>query len=49
MSKKRLHLMVTERQQKKLRELADKTGYSISELLRRAIDLYLSKTEKKDD
>ena len=27
-------------------KLAEETGYSISELMRRAIDLYLSKTKK---
>lgn len=47
MGKKRIHLMLTERQHKRMVLLADKTGYSISELLRRAVDLFLSK--KKDD
>lgn len=49
MGKKRIHLMLTERQHKKMVDLAEKTGYSISELLRRAVDLFLSSTKKKDD
>lgn len=45
---KRIHVTVTERQYEKFQELSEKTGYSISELIRRALDLYLSKMEKKD-
>lgn len=46
---KRVHVMVTPRQYTKFQELSEKTGYSISELMRRAFDLYLSKMEKKDE
>lgn len=49
MGKKRIHLMVTERQHKKLSAMANKTGYSISELLRRAIDSFLFATKKQED
>lgn len=47
MGKKRIHLMLTERQHKRIADMAEKTGYSMSELLRRAVDLFLAK--KKDD
>lgn len=42
----RTHVMMTHRQHTLMQELSAKTGYSISELMRRAIDLYLSKTKK---
>jgi hypothetical protein len=41
--------MVTPRQYEKFQKLSDKTGYSISELMRRAFDLFFSKTDKPDD
>ena len=47
--KERVHVMMTERQKTKMTELSEKSGYSISELMRRAIDLYLSATAKKKD
>lgn len=43
----RVHVMLTERQYTKMQKLSEDTGYSISELMRRAVDLYLNKTEKK--
>lgn len=49
MGKRRTHLMLTERQHEKLSDMANKTGYSISELLRRAVDLFLIKTKKQED
>lgn len=49
LGKKRMHLMLTERQHKKMSEMAEKTGYSISELLRRAVDLFLAQTKKSDE
>jgi hypothetical protein len=48
-NRKRLHVMVTENQHQKLRALAEESGYSFSELMRRAIDLYLSKVTTRDD
>ena len=44
---KRIHVVLVPRQYEKMQALAEETGYSISELMRRAVDLYLSKTEKK--
>lgn len=44
---KRVHVMLTERQYKKVQELSDSTGYGISELMRRAVDAYLAATKKK--
>lgn len=43
LGKKRIHLMLTERQHQKMTEMAERTGYSMSELLRRAVDLFLSR------
>jgi len=45
-NRRRLHVMLTESQHKKMQKLANKTGYSYSELMRRAVDLYLSKVGK---
>lgn len=45
---KRIHVILVPRQYDKMKNLSEKTGYSISELMRRAVDLYLSKMEKKD-
>ena len=42
----RTHVMMTNRQHTAMQELSKKSGYSISELMRRAVDLYLSKTKK---
>lgn len=41
--------MLTERQYKKVQDLSENTGYSISELMRRAVDLYLASVGKKDE
>lgn len=46
--RKRLHVMVTPRQHEKFQKLSDKTGYSVSELMRRAFDLYFNQVEKKN-
>ena len=46
---KRVHVMLTERQYAKMQELSEKTGYSISELMRRAVDTYLVATKRKKD
>jgi metal-responsive CopG/Arc/MetJ family transcriptional regulator len=43
---KRVHVMLTERQYEKVQKLSDTTGYSISELMRRAVDSYLAATAK---
>lgn len=43
---KRVHVMVTPRQYERFQEMSEKTGYSISELMRRAFDLYLKTVEK---
>lgn len=42
----RTHVMMTNSQHTRMQELSEKTGYSISELMRRAIDLYLAKTKR---
>ena len=49
MNKKRIHLMLTEAQHKKLVEISGRTGYSMSELLRRAVDAYLNATKKNNE
>jgi hypothetical protein len=41
--------MVTPRQYEKFQKLSEKTGYSISELMRRAFDLYLNSVKGKTD
>ena len=46
---KRIHVILVPRQYEKMQKLSNRTGYSISELMRRAVDLYLNATEKKDD
>ncbi len=43
---KRIHVILVPRQYTKMKKLSDRTGYSISELMRRAVDLYLVKTDK---
>lgn len=40
---KRKHFFLTEKQIQKLETLAEETGLSVAELIRRAIDDYLSK------
>ena len=39
---KRVHVVLTKRQRQELQKLSAKTGYSVSELLRRAVDSYLA-------
>lgn len=46
---KRVHVMLTERQYEKMQKLSEDTGYSISELMRRAVDSYLAATKKKSN
>lgn len=46
---KRIHVILVPRQYTKMQKLSDRTGYSISELMRRAVDLYLSKTDKENN
>jgi predicted DNA-binding protein len=41
--KTRLNIYLNQQQKEKLDKLSDKTGAPISELIRRAIDLYLKK------
>ena len=41
--KSRLNIYLNQQQKEKLDKLSDKTGAPISELIRRAIDLYLKK------
>lgn len=43
---KRIHIVLVPRQYDKMQKLSEDTGYSVSELMRRAVDLYLSKTAK---
>lgn len=42
----RTHVMMTHSQHTRMQELSAKSGYSISELMRRAVDLYLARTKK---
>lgn len=44
---KRTNIYLTEIQMKKLEQLCKKTGLSMAELVRRAIDEYLEKVKKK--
>lgn len=44
---KRVHVVLTERQYEKMQETSDRTGYSISELMRRAVDLFLNAAKKQ--
>jgi hypothetical protein len=44
----RTHVMMTQSQHARMQALSAKTGYSISELMRRAVDLYLAKVTKDD-
>lgn len=46
---KRIHVILVPRQYTQMQKLADRTGYSISELMRRAVDLYLVKTKKDNE
>lgn len=43
---KRTNIHLSDGQLKALRELSDKTGAPVAELVRRAIDAYLAKTSK---
>jgi len=42
----RTHVMLTRSQHSRIQEMSLKTGYSISEIMRRATDLYLAKAAK---
>jgi hypothetical protein len=44
----RTHVMLTQSQYARMQDKSAKSGYSISELMRRAVDLYLVKTKKVD-
>lgn len=44
---KRVNYYLTERQIERLHEEARKTGLSVSELIRRAVDAMLAKAEKR--
>ena len=39
---RRIHVIVTKPQDKKLTAMSDKTGLPVSELIRRAIDFYVA-------
>jgi hypothetical protein len=41
----RTHVVLTQRQHQRIQALSIKTGYSISEIMRRATDLYLGKVK----
>ena len=47
----RTHIMLTKKQHAELDELAEKEGYSMSELIRRAVDMFLGakRRQKKND
>lgn len=44
----RVHLILPRKRYELMQKLSEKSGYSISELMRRALDKYLT-TDKKDD
>jgi predicted DNA-binding protein len=44
---KRINYHVTERQIERLKALSERTGLSVADLIRRAIDAYLEREEKK--
>jgi hypothetical protein len=41
----RVHIMLTRRQHKRMQKLSEVSGYSMSELIRRALDEFLSKAD----
>ncbi len=43
---KRVHIVLVPRQYERIQKLSEETGYAVSELMRRAVDLYLSKVDK---
>ena len=43
----RVNFHLTERQMILLREMADSTGLSVAEIIRRAIDAYLDRIERR--
>lgn len=45
---KRINTYITEQQSERLLNLTTKTGIRFSEQIRRALDLYLEKMEKKE-
>ncbi len=44
---KRVNYHLTEEQIKRLQSLGEKTGLSVAEIIRRAVDEYLDRKEKK--
>lgn len=42
----RIHVLLTRAQHTRLEKMSDKTNYSLSELIRRAIDSYLADAKK---
>lgn len=42
---KRVHVVLTRRQYQRMQDLSANTGYSISELMRRAVDVFLANTK----
>lgn len=44
---KRINVHLADMQIKKLKQLSDNTGMSVAEIVRRAIDEYLGKQERK--
>ena len=44
----RIHLVLPRKRYALLQKLSEKSGYSISELMRRALDEWLSKTKKDE-
>lgn len=44
----RVHLLIPTIRYNQMQKLSEKSGYSISELMRRALDEYLSKAKKKN-
>lgn len=43
----RVHLVMPRRQYEMMQKLSEKSGYSISELMRRALDAFVNATRKK--
>lgn len=46
---KRINVYLTENQIQALRELSDKTGLSVAEHIRRALDAYIQKVKNERD
>jgi hypothetical protein len=46
---KRVNFHITERQQDELRKISERTGLSVAELIRRAVDILIERESSKED